>query len=626
MDLTLKVRALLLLSIFCLGLTALVGTPAAFAARDDNLFTEGFEDNWFPDGWAHIQLSASSWIRSNYDSHSGTYSASINWYSQPQDEWIVTSAIDLSAAIAPKLEWFERAGNWATGGHHYIMVSTTSQTDPAAFSILADMHSGNHSINGFDGEPAIVNLVDVQGEPVVYLAFRYTGNSGTNDTWWIDDVRVFTPSGHDVGSVSVTPDGGNMSGGSPVTPQALVENFGQASESFDVTFTIEESGSPIYSEVLSVSNLAPGLQELLDFPDFTPVDGNYYDLSSTTALVGDGDAGNDTATGGFTTYAETHVPMGFLFTNSGCGPCVQANQALDAYIPGEGNDVALLRIHVSWPNPGDIMYQANPLQANQLVGEFDVSGVPDFWLDAWWSDSYQGSQIVAIMEEGKSWVSPMRMDLAWNDETDQLTVTAHVTGALRPEGDYQLFCSITEDNIHHNGGNGEPVHMQAFRYMYPSAQTGVAVPSGSGDHAFVVDCPLDPSWVYEELRATVYVRDMNSGIILQAATNFLSAIADLTPVETPTAAFGLRGNHPNPFNPKTSISFSLSEAGPVSLGIFDTAGRRVATLHEGLLGAGSHQVEWNGRDDADRPAASGLYFVRLMGEGQVDTGKLLLAK
>lgn len=92
------------------------------------------------------------------------------------------------------------------------------------------------------------------------------------------------------------------------------------------------------------------------------------------------------------------------------------------------------------------------------------------------------------------------------------------------------------------------------------------------------------------------------------------------------AAFGLRGNHPNPFNPKTNIAFTLERAGAVSLAVFDTAGRRVTTLHEGLLEAGAHDVEWDGRDSAGRPAASGLYFVRLQGEGQVDTAKLLLAK
>jgi hypothetical protein len=73
----------------------------------------------------------------------------------------------------------------------------------------------------------------------------------------------------------------------------------------------------------------------------------------------------------------------------------------------------------------------------------------------------------------------------------------------------------------------------------------------------------------------------------------------------------LKQNYPNPFNPSTQIEFSLPEPGSVDLAIYDLAGRRVATLKQGALGAGDHSVEWNGRSDSGVPVASGNYLYML---------------
>lgn len=73
----------------------------------------------------------------------------------------------------------------------------------------------------------------------------------------------------------------------------------------------------------------------------------------------------------------------------------------------------------------------------------------------------------------------------------------------------------------------------------------------------------------------------------------------------------LQQNSPNPFNPSTTIRFSLERAGDTSLEVFDLRGRQVRTLLAGTLGAGDHQVQWNGRNDDGATVASGIYFYRL---------------
>jgi hypothetical protein len=68
---------------------------------------------------------------------------------------------------------------------------------------------------------------------------------------------------------------------------------------------------------------------------------------------------------------------------------------------------------------------------------------------------------------------------------------------------------------------------------------------------------------------------------------------------------------PNPFNPSTTIAYSLPSVGDTTLRIYNTRGQMVKTLVHGQLEAGNHSVTWDGMDDKGKPVASGVYLVRL---------------
>lgn len=68
--------------------------------------------------------------------------------------------------------------------------------------------------------------------------------------------------------------------------------------------------------------------------------------------------------------------------------------------------------------------------------------------------------------------------------------------------------------------------------------------------------------------------------------------------------------YPNPFNPQTTIEYHLPEASKITIEIYNTLGQKVRTLINRYNTAGKHRVVWNGRDDANNPAASGIYLVR----------------
>lgn len=73
----------------------------------------------------------------------------------------------------------------------------------------------------------------------------------------------------------------------------------------------------------------------------------------------------------------------------------------------------------------------------------------------------------------------------------------------------------------------------------------------------------------------------------------------------------LEQNYPNPFNPETRISFSLKEAGRVSLTVFNVRGEVVRTLASGQMDTGAHMVVWDGRNDAGQTMPSGMYIYTL---------------
>ncbi|MGC9361313.1 MAG: FlgD immunoglobulin-like domain containing protein, partial [Candidatus Syntrophosphaera sp.] len=88
----------------------------------------------------------------------------------------------------------------------------------------------------------------------------------------------------------------------------------------------------------------------------------------------------------------------------------------------------------------------------------------------------------------------------------------------------------------------------------------------------------------------------------------------------------LKGNYPNPFNPETTIRFSLKEAAPVNIGIYNVKGQLVKTLVNDEKASGNHSVVWNGRDDNGSSVSSGVYFYKMNAGKYSSTKKMILMK
>ncbi len=94
----------------------------------------------------------------------------------------------------------------------------------------------------------------------------------------------------------------------------------------------------------------------------------------------------------------------------------------------------------------------------------------------------------------------------------------------------------------------------------------------------------------------------------------------------PVVVTSLNTNYPNPFNPSTTISYSVKEALPVTIEIYNVKGQLVKTLINEQKAAGTHTVVWNGTDNSNRPVSSGVYYYKMNAGKYSSTKKMIMMK
>ncbi len=190
-----------------------------------------------------------------------------------------------------------------------------------------------------------------------------------------------------------------------------------------------------------------------------------------------------------------------------------------------------------------------------------------------------------------------------------------------------------------DGANGMP-GTQLAQYQYPAASVvegwnWVSLPAdinvADGEFYLAILETTNASAIgldtssngYSYQRLTTTWDPVTTGeIMLRAIVQYYTANDDdVTPAYTLAA-----NNYPNPFNPETTIAFSVPTTGPASLKIYNLKGQLIRTLVDDVREAGNHTVVWNGKDSNDSSVSSGLYFYRLTNDGKTITRKMLLSK
>ena len=132
--------------------------------------------------------------------------------------------------------------------------------------------------------------------------------------------------------------------------------------------------------------------------------------------------------------------------------------------------------------------------------------------------------------------------------------------------------------------------------------------------------------IYDEANDRMVIFGGTDGAVkndVWALTGLSNTVTGASPV---ARELTLLPNHPNPFNPSTTIRFELVTSGRTTLRIYDVRGALVRTLFDETRNAGSGFATWNGHDDDGRVVSSGVYFYRLDADGSSKTRKMVLLK
>lgn len=138
---------------------------------------------------------------------------------------------------------------------------------------------------------------------------------------------------------------------------------------------------------------------------------------------------------------------------------------------------------------------------------------------------------------------------------------------------------------------------------------------------------LNPGVVYYVAMKSVDDYENTSAISnLASATARPLGLDGIDDLASLPSDYDLQQNYPNPFNPSTKISFALPEPAHVNLVIYDSGGRRVATLANGYYSAGVYSITWEGREDDGLQVATGLYVYNLQANDYVESKKMVYLK
>ncbi len=289
--------------------------------------------------------------------------------------------------------------------------------------------------------------------------------------------------------------------------------------------------------------------------------------------------------------------------------------------------------HAWWPGGSDPFYLHNISENTGRIEYYDLPWVPFEIVDGVLDIDYPPSDALyqAALDERMAIPTSVTLELTGlyipATRLLDITVTASTDAAL-PAGDYRLMVALTESKIFFNASNGVDWHEMTMRDMFPD-QEGTAMTFAGGfpqSDSYQTSLTLDPLYAEDHCEIVFFLQDLSTEENYQAGSVDLMDLMDLTGVAEAPRALEIGANFPNPFNPRTTLPVSLTEAGNMRLDIIDTDGRLVRTLHQGALDAGKHEFTWDGTDAAGYPVGSGVYLYRAESGNATQTNKMMLLK
>jgi hypothetical protein len=316
------------------------------------------------------------------------------------------------------------------------------------------------------------------------------------------------------------------------------------------------------------------------------------------------------------------------------GRLPNAAQTSDPHHPWQADDGFL---YVAWRDNQYEPFTPGILKLDREAGEVtDIIDFTDIYVQPDWGDtsiSVQGPFGIDLDERGfyatgmwqnrNSFPSSTTLDgdILWinqngDDFTDRFSIEeAEAMGVSQPTGLLSIHAYALKWNLMMASGTSVP-HKAELYGPDGAGLLKVFVPKSGFQHTGEVywmareDKTDGLYWSSGQSSKMHSPFDIERGTITEGEP---TAVEEVASAAVPTT-YELKDSYPNPFNPQTTIEFTVPDKGkvlPVRLAIYNPAGQEVAVLADGELGAGFYKATWDGRDAQGQLVASGVYLYQL---------------
>lgn len=210
------------------------------------------------------------------------------------------------------------------------------------------------------------------------------------------------------------------------------------------------------------------------------------------------------------------------FTNTGCAPCASQNPALDALIDANGDRVAAIKYHMSWPGSNDPMYLHNTTDNDARRSVYGVNAVPHTVVDGIRFGDVPSGLNQNMVNNWLAIESPFEMRLSTQVDATANTITVNVMGKASSaiEGNLRLYVGVIEKEIHFTsapGSNGERDFYSVMKKLLPSA-SGTALGNVEAGYYFAQSFTWKLANIYDnsQLDAIAWIQNTSSKEVYQA--------------------------------------------------------------------------------------------------------------
>jgi len=630
--------------------------PQTYTAQRDSLLYESFEDSLLSEEWTVINSDNNEyeWETTDYyDAHTGNFVAMVSYNSAGNDDWLISPAITLDGDQS--FEFWARSTSNNFLEEFSVLISNTG-IDTTSFVVLEDFinHSSNWTEHSYD-------LTEYSGE--VHIAFHST--SINEAILIIDDVCIKDLPETPLAALNFNSlDFDEVEVGTHSNPFGdLIELTNVDEAELIITSITDLSGTNFATNFDSGVTLLADSSYAFGF-EYSPTsaieDTIYFEIVTNGGTVGIGLKGTgyeleaNVVQIGTDNYVNSHLPIDPLYNYS-----YSQTLYLQEELQSDFDIIKSISYRYSGSEYNDtIMIYAGFTEQDSLSNWINIDNLSQIFAGSIEAEA-EANWIEIILDQPIFYDGYSNLILAVIDLDE-----GHLTDSddfLASETDHTMSLTFNSDTEYPSPVNPQEAELlnytpnTRFRFINMPEFNPVSNIEIDELSAYMTwDAPdLDPNstllgykiFHYDE--EILFVENnycsleglIPSGfeILIGVQAIYILGESEIITVEfewsTPYGDEGtvpmvtsLQGNYPNPFNPKTTINFSLKEAGNVTLEIYNLKGQKVKTLLNDNMEAANHSVIWNGDDNKGNKVSSGIYMYRMKTKDYSKTQKMILMK